>query len=71
MQEKSDFEIENSNMLKNSRHPSAEVGLSGAKVGLSKKKLDIGLSKKIRLPTTEDFQRKKSDFHFPKENVRF
>ena len=46
VQEKSDFEIENPNILKNIRHQNAEVGLSGAKVGLSKKKLDIRLSKK-------------------------
>ena len=41
MQEKWDFEIENSNMLKNIRHQNAEVGLSGAKVGLTKKKSDF------------------------------
>ena len=66
MQEKWDFEIENSNMLKNIRHQNAEIGLLGAKVGLSKKKSDIGLSKKIRLPTTEDFQRKKVGIPFSK-----
>ena len=66
MQEKSDFEIENPNILKNIRHQNAEVGFSGAKVGLSKKKLDIRLSKKIRLPTTEDFKRKKVGLPFSK-----
>ena len=59
-------------MLKNIRHQNAEVGLSGAKVGLTKKKSDTRLSKQNPITNNRRLQEQKtSDFHFPKEKVRF
>ena len=71
MQEKSDFEIENPNILKNIRHQNAEVGFSGAKVGLQKRNWTSDFQKKSDYQQQKTLRGKKSDFHFPKENVRF